>query len=85
MKRFASLLLIGSLCVVALTAASKTQKKMSSTSNLRVTQIAGKKLFQLKSCVDCHTLARKTEGKLTPVAISATMPGLTSTSQKNLR
>ena len=68
MKKFASLLLVGSLCVVALTAANQTQKKISNTSNLRVTQIAGKKLFQLKSCVDCHTLARKTEGKLTPVA-----------------
>ncbi len=68
MKRFASLLLIGSLCGVALVAASKTQKKKSSTSNLHVTQIAGKKLFQLKNCVDCHTLAKKADGKLTPVA-----------------
>ncbi len=68
MKKFASLLLVGSLCVVALTAANQTQKKISNTGNLRVTQIAGKKLFQLKSCVDCHTLAQKTEGKLTPVA-----------------
>ncbi len=67
MKRFASLLLIGSLLVVGLIAANKTQKKDSATSNLRVTQIAGKTLFQLKNCVDCHTLAQKAAGKLTPV------------------
>ena len=67
MKRVASLLIIGSLCVVALIAASKTQEKKANTSNLHVTQIAGKKLFQLKNCVDCHTLANKADGKLTPV------------------
>ena len=63
---FSSLIVI--FCFAFLAISSRHQEKKLDTSNLRVTQIAGKKLFQLKSCVDCHTLARKTEGKLTPVA-----------------
>jgi len=37
------------------------------TSHLRLTQIAGKVLYDLKNCAECHTLGAKAEGKLTPV------------------
>jgi mono/diheme cytochrome c family protein len=39
----------------------------TSSSDLAVTQIAGKELWTQKKCVDCHTLTDKAEGKLTPV------------------
>lgn len=63
---FSSLFVI--FCFAFLAISPRHQEKKLDNSNLRVTQIAGKKLFDLKNCVDCHTLAQKAEGKLTPVA-----------------
>jgi mono/diheme cytochrome c family protein len=55
------------LSLIFLALYQQDEKKDSTNSNLRVTQIAGKNLFSLKKCVNCHTLADKAEGKLTPV------------------
>jgi cbb3-type cytochrome oxidase cytochrome c subunit len=47
--------------------ASENDTSNGGNGNLTVLQIAGKKLFELKGCIDCHTLAEAAEGKLTPV------------------
>ncbi|MFQ5709407.1 MAG: c-type cytochrome [bacterium] len=58
---------IGVLCLLLLAAGQDAKKKAVSNSNLRVPQIAGKELFTLKKCVECHTLTDTTDGKFTPV------------------
>jgi mono/diheme cytochrome c family protein len=66
MKKWSVIFLIGAGCLLAVFA-QEAKKIEPSNSNLRVTQIAGKHLFTLKNCGDCHTLASQAEGKLTPV------------------
>ncbi|RMF62683.1 MAG: hypothetical protein D6743_11865 [Calditrichaeota bacterium] len=58
------LILVG---LVALAFSPEDDDQPLNYSDLRLTQIAGKKLFVLKKCADCHTLASKAQGKLTPV------------------
>ncbi|HEX9653827.1 MAG TPA: cbb3-type cytochrome c oxidase subunit II [bacterium] len=67
MTKFLTLFLMSGLVAVMFTFGQDNKPKVVSNSNLRLTQIAGKKLFALKKCTDCHTLAAQTEGKLTPV------------------
>ncbi len=63
MKRVLFLLLFSAaVLVLAMSEGAKV-----TTSNLRLTQIAGHELFVLKDCTQCHTLAAKTEGERTPV------------------
>ncbi|MFQ6113906.1 MAG: c-type cytochrome [bacterium] len=62
-----NVILIAMLSLVFLSMYEKGDDKEPTNSNLRVSQIAGKSLFDLKKCVNCHTLAEKDEGELTPV------------------
>ncbi len=66
MKKWSAIFLMagGGLLIVF---AQEAKKSDPSNSNLRVAQIAGKHLFTLKNCGECHTLAAQAEGKLTPV------------------
>ncbi|MFQ5650557.1 MAG: cytochrome c [bacterium] len=48
-------------------AVQKSDQKIVKTSTLRMSQIAGHELFVLKKCNECHTLANKAEGELTPL------------------
>lgn len=66
MRNRAALLGILSVGLLAV-AFTQSEKRAVSNSNLTVPQIAGKNLFTLKKCLDCHTLGDKAEGKLTPV------------------
>lgn len=65
--RNAIALTLVSTSLMFLAIAQESGSKSVKTSNLRLTQIAGHELFALKKCADCHTLANKAEGKLTPV------------------
>jgi len=68
MQKTINFILIGFLSLVFLALyQKKTEKKEQTNSNLRVSQIAGKELFRLKKCVDCHTLLDKAEDELIPV------------------
>jgi cbb3-type cytochrome oxidase cytochrome c subunit len=61
-------MLIGLLALLSLALTQSGQEKPVSYSNLTTAQIAGKHLFTLKKCADCHTLGAEADGKLTPVA-----------------
>lgn len=68
MKRSAALLLMTGFIALMAAAFSQDNKKIAvSNSNLRVTQIAGRHLLDLKECTDCHTLGQQAEDKLTPM------------------
>lgn len=68
MQRKVDFVLVGLLSLLFLALYQESQKKQLNNSNLRVTQIAGEKLFELKKCADCHILGENAaEGKLTPV------------------
>lgn len=54
--------------IFAISATGNNSDQAGQNSNLTVLQIAGKNLFQLKKCVDCHTLAPTKENDRTPVA-----------------
>lgn len=66
MKQINFLLIIGIIGVMLL-AISTQDNRIPKYSDLKLTQIAGKKLFALKKCNDCHTLAAEAEGEKTPV------------------
>lgn len=66
MKRINFLLFSGIIGMMVL-AMSTQDSKAPKYSDLKLTQIAGKKLFALKQCNDCHTLGAETEGEKTPV------------------
>ncbi len=67
MKKLAVLLFTG--CLIAMVSAfgQDGKQKSASHSNLRVTQIAGRHLLDLKECTDCHMLGSQAEDKLTPM------------------
>lgn len=67
MNKVRLLLLISLLVILFLAFTRGEDDKVRSNGNLNVAQIAGKHLFALKKCSDCHTLADKAEGNLTPV------------------
>lgn len=71
MKNKINFILIGILSSMFLALYQEAEKKEQTNSNLRVSQIAGKGLFRLKKCVDCHTLSdgaeNEAEGKLTSI------------------
>ncbi|MCG8605376.1 cytochrome c [bacterium] len=62
-----TLLLISLFAFLCLALTQSGQEKPLSYSNLTPAQIAGKHLFTLKKCADCHTLGAEADGKLTPV------------------
>ena len=66
MRNRAALLVVISVALLV-AAFTQSEKKVVSNGNLTVPQIAGKQLFTLKKCIDCHVLGEKAEGKLTPV------------------
>jgi mono/diheme cytochrome c family protein len=67
MQTRVSLLLIGLLVLLSLALTQSGEDKPVSYGNLTAAQIAGKHLFALKKCADCHTLGEQAAGKLTPV------------------
>ena len=67
MKRVVALLLMSTFSLMFLAISQESGSKPVKTSNLRLTQIAGLELFNLKNCGDCHTLASAAEGELKPV------------------
>ncbi len=66
MKKMILLIAAGAASLMFL--AIQESKLPAKTSNLRLTQIAGLELFELKGCTACHTLAGKAEVTRTPVA-----------------
>lgn len=59
--------LTGLLSLMFLAWYQGTETKEVTNSNLRVSQIAGKRLLELKKCLVCHTLTGKDEGPQTPM------------------
>ena len=59
--------LIFGLIAASPSAALAQDQRHETYAALAPTKIAGKQLFELKTCSKCHTLAAKNEGKRTPV------------------
>lgn len=62
-----SFILVLAITGALVVAISKQDSKVPTYGDLALTQIAGKKLFALKNCSDCHTLGSEPEGERTPV------------------
>lgn len=67
MRKVIALIFMSTFSLMFLAIAQKLEQKEPKTSNLRLTQIAGKELFALKKCIECHTVAAEAEDELTPV------------------
>lgn len=83
MKKLAALFFSG--CLIAMVSAfgQDGKQKSLSHSNLRVTQIAGRHLLDLKECTDCHTLGSQAEDKLTPMTNKRTAEWFASHVEEN--
>jgi cbb3-type cytochrome oxidase cytochrome c subunit len=82
MKKLAAFFIIIAFIVLASVWAQENKQKPTTNSNLRVTQIAGRRLLDLKKCTDCHTLDGQADDKFTPMTKQRSSEWLTAHAQE---
>lgn len=68
MQKVSGMAAVASAALLFVAFSQNKDQRQLDYSDLKVSQIAGKKLFGLKDCTKCHTLSGKADGELTPVA-----------------